>query len=163
MACRWLRFPKFSQTASGEVSIPPTPQALRDVLQERGLAATLGATLSQPMAQANDGDPSAPYTNYFVIHDTSSPNFRGRPWPNDIDTDPRINNLGRYVCANKIERGHVFINRAGALLVAHDFSVPWRATKFEMAIQFGTALKGLFLHVELVQPRRRDPGLPPDE
>ena len=137
---------------------PANAEALRDVLQERGLHDTLGVALSQPVAQANEGDPAAPYTNYFVIHDTSSPNFRGRPWPNDIDTDPSINNLRRYVCANKIERGHVFINRVGTVLVAHDFSVPWRATKFEMAVQFGAALKGLFLHVELVQPRRRDPG-----
>ena len=132
--------------------------ALLAVLQERGLDIALGATLSQPVAQANDGDPASPYASYLIIHDTSSPNFRGRPWPEDIDTDASINNLGRYVCANKIERAHVFINRGGALLVAHDFSVPWRATKFEMAVQFGTALKGLFLHVELIQPRRREPG-----
>ncbi|MDQ2954994.1 MAG: hypothetical protein M3R18_08690 [Pseudomonadota bacterium] len=132
--------------------------ALGAVLQERGLDVTLGATLSQPLAQAHDGDPAAPYAGYFVIHDTSSPNFRGRPWPKDIDSDASINNLNRYVCANKIEGAHVFINRGGAILVGHDLSVPWRATKFEMAVQFGTALKGLFLHVELIQPRRREPG-----
>jgi hypothetical protein len=133
-------------------------EALRTVLAERGLDIALGATLSQPVAQAHDGDPASPYANYLIIHDTSSPNFRGRPWPKDIDSDASINNLNRYVCANKIERAHVFINRSGAVLVAHDLSVPWRATKFEMAVQFGTALKGLFLHVELIQPRRREPG-----
>ena len=36
----------------------------------------------------------------------------------------------------------------------HDFSIPWRETKFEQAANFGGALKGLFLHVELIQPRR---------
>ena len=133
-------------------------ETLRTVLQERGLDIALGATLSQPVAQAHDGDPASPYANYFIIHDTSSPNFRGRPWPKDIDSDASINNLNRYVCTNKIERAHVFINRGGAILVAHDLSVPWRATKFEMAVQFGAALKGLFLHVELIQPRRREPG-----
>jgi hypothetical protein len=51
----------------------------------------------------------------------------------------------------------VFINRAGAIMLAHDFEMPWRATKFEMATNFGSALKGLFLHIELIQPRRRDP------
>ena len=90
--------------------------------------------------------------------DTSAPNFGARPWPKDIDQDPKINNLGRYACANKIERAHVFINRSGELLLGHDYEVPWRATKFEMATNFSSTLKGLFLHVELIQPRRRYPG-----
>ena len=85
---------------------------------------------------------------------TSTPNFRTAPWPADIDTDREINNLARYECANGIERAHVFINRGGDILYAHDFSVPWRATKFETAKNFGPALKGLFLHVEMIQPRR---------
>ncbi|MCQ3942209.1 MAG: hypothetical protein DPW22_03210, partial [Alphaproteobacteria bacterium] len=48
----------------------------------------------------------------------------------------------------------VFINRRGAILLAHDFVVPWRATKFETATNHGSALKGLYLHIELIQPRR---------
>ncbi len=37
--------------------------------------------------------------------------------------------------------------------------VPWRSTKeFERALFFGTALKGLFIHVEMSQPRRGGPG-----
>ena len=77
-----------------------------------------------------------------------------QPWPLSIDDDPKINNLARYECANDIERAHVFINRTGAIFLAHDFTVPWRATKFEAAKNFGSALKGLFLHIELIQPRR---------
>ena len=76
----------------------------------------------------------------------------------DIDHDPGINALARYVCSNKIERAHVFINRSGEVLFAHDFEVPWRATKFEMATNFASALKGLFVHVELIQPRRSEPS-----
>ena len=53
---------------------------------------------------------------------------------------------------------HVIVNRTGEMLLGHDFSVPWRATKFERARQFKGALRGLFVHVELVQPRRREPG-----
>ncbi len=71
-----------------------------------------------------------------------------------IDDDPKINNLARYECDNDIERAHVFINRTGAIFLAHDFTVPWRATKFETAKNFGSTLKGLFLHIELIQPRR---------
>jgi hypothetical protein len=42
----------------------------------------------------------------------------------------------------------------GQMLLNHDFALPWRETKFERAVNFDGALKGLFLHVELVQPRR---------
>ena len=83
-----------------------------------------------------------------IFHDTSTPNYRTQPWPLSIDDDPKINNLARYECANDIERAHVFINRTGAIFLAHDFTVPWRATKFETAKNFGSALKGLFLHIE---------------
>jgi hypothetical protein len=136
----------------------PDRDALRAHLSENGLAAVLGETLARPVAHAHDNDPLSPSVRYMVIHDTSSPNFRARPWPADIDRDRSINSLARYQCANKIERAHVFINRVGQMIVPHDFSVPWRATKFEMAVNFGSALKGLFLHVELVQPRRSEPG-----
>lgn len=135
----------------------PDREALRALLRERGLEWEFGETLSRPVAHAHDGDPISTSARYLVIHDTSAPNFRGRPWPNDIDRDGSINNLARYQCDNKIERAHVFINRTGKILLAHDFEVPWRATKFEMAVQFASALKGLFLHVELIQPRRREP------
>jgi hypothetical protein len=136
----------------------PARAALMRVLRERGLDQDLAPTLDQPVAHAHDNDPLSRSVTYFVIHDTSSPNYMGRPWPGDIDRDSSINNLGRYACANKIERAHVFINRSGAIMQAHDFDVPWRATKFEMAPDFGSALKGLFVHVELVQPRKRAPG-----
>ncbi len=117
----------------------------------------LRESLARPVASARDGDPFAPRASYFVIHDTSTPNYGEAPWPRSIDTDERVNNLNRYRCSNNIERAHVFINRPGHILVAHDLAVPWRSTKFEMATNFAGALKGLFLHVELVQPRRRDP------
>jgi hypothetical protein len=110
--------------------------------------------LLYPVSRAQDDDPFAPTARYFVIHDTSGPNLGGRSWPDDIDDNVAINNLGRYRCADAHEIAHVVINRAGGMLVGHDFSVPWRAMKFERATKFGTALKGLFLHVELIQPRR---------
>ena len=141
----------------GRESGLPAREALLALLREENLDNQFGGELLQPVARARDNDPQAPVARYMVIHDTSSPNLRGRPWPKDIDQDRSINQLARYSCSNKIERAHVFINRTGAMLLPHDFSVPWRATKFEMAVQFGTALKGLFLHVELIQPRRSEP------
>jgi hypothetical protein len=114
--------------------------------------------LLYPISRAQDDDPFAPTARYFVIHDTSGPNLGARSWPDDIDDNVEINNLRRYRCADAHEIAHVVINRAGAMLVGHDFSVPWRAMKFERATKFGTTLKGLFLHVELIQPRRRGAG-----
>jgi hypothetical protein len=136
----------------------PDRGALRKLLDERGLGTTFGERLSDPVSHAHDSDPLSRSATYFLIHDTSAPNFTSRKWPADINTDPGINRLARYACANKIERAHVFINRIGEIFHPHDFSVPWRATKFEMAVEFGSALKGLTLHVELIQPRMPEPG-----
>lgn len=136
----------------------PAREAVRGLLQDFGLDQTFGATLSDPVASARDNDPLAPFVQYFVMHDTSSPNYTRRQFPPDIDHDQSINDLRRYTCSNKIEVAHVFINRSGAVLFAHDFGVPWRATKFEMATNFASALKGLFVHVELIQPRRSEPS-----
>jgi hypothetical protein len=132
----------------------PDKAELAKLLNERGLG-DMAASLDQPVSRGNDNDPKARAATYFVIHDTSTPNYGALPWPVSIDTDPKINNLKRYACDNDIERAHTFINRQGAVLFAHDFSVPWRATKFEMAANFDGKLKGLFLHNELIQPRRR--------
>jgi hypothetical protein len=73
-----------------------------------------------PVSHAHDNDPSARGATYFVIHDTSSPNFGRKAWPADIDGDRKINNLARYTCSNKIERAHTFINRSGEILYPHD-------------------------------------------
>lgn len=136
----------------------PEREALRELLRERGLEDMFGAGLSRPVSHAHDDDPLSRPMTYFVIHDTSSPNYLNKPLPSDIDTDSNINNLQRYACSNKIERAHIFINRMGEILHPHDFSVPWRATKFETATNFAHALRGLFLHNELIQPRQRDPN-----
>src|SRR5262249_39831436 len=106
----------------------------------------------------HDDDPAAPAARYFVIHDTSGPNFGRRPWPANIDAHPKINNLRRFRCSDGWVIAHAIINRGGALMIGHDFAVPWRATKFERGKVCGTALKGLFLRVELIQPRRRAGG-----
>lgn len=132
----------------------PSRETLASLLRDRGATQDLIDTLAHPVSHAHDNDPLARPATYIVFHDTSTPNYRTQPWPVSIDDDPKINNLKRYECSNDIERAHVFINRGGKIFLAHDFAVPWRATKFETAQNFGPALKGLFLHVELIQPRR---------
>ncbi len=132
----------------------PDIEVLAVLLRERGADRDLIQTLADPVSHAHDNDPLSRSATYIVFHDTSTPNYRSQPWPLSIDDDPKINNLARYECDNDIERAHVFINRQGRILFAHDFTVPWRATKFEAAKNYGSALKGLFLHVEMIQPRR---------
>lgn len=132
----------------------PSHSTLGALLRDRGATQDLIATLADPVSHAHDNDPLSRSATYVIFHDTSTPNYRTQPWPVSIDDDPKINNLARYECDNDIERAHVFINRGGKIFLAHDFTVPWRATKFETAKNFGPALKGLFLHVELIQPRR---------
>jgi hypothetical protein len=137
----------------GKTDLPPH-DTLAAFLRERGATPDLIDTLTEPVSHAHDNDPLARSATYIVFHDTSTPNYRSQPWPTSIDDDPKINNLARYECSNDIERAHVFINRGGKIFLAHDFKIPWRATKFETAKNFGPTLKGLFLHVELIQPRR---------
>ena len=169
-ACLTTKVQKFGQLGArnelpagfakrvGQSTDLPSREAVHALLADFDLDQTFGPALSEPVSSARDNDPLSPFVQYFVMHDTSSPNYTRRDFPPDIDHDAGINSLARYVCSNKIERAHVFINRSGEVLFAHDFSMPWRATKFEMATNFDSALKGLFVHVELVQPRRSEPS-----
>lgn len=90
---------------------------------------------------------------YFVIHDTSSPWLGNRNFP--ADNASVLNNLASYKKVDAV--AHIFVSRTGQTLLGHNFNVPWRATKLETKL-IGAAARGLFLHVELLQPRRRDPA-----
>ena len=141
-------------TRIGQATDMPEREVLSGHLSRLGLEWDFAASLWLPVSRARDNHAEAPAARYFVIHDTSGPNLGRRAWPADMDESWRINNLGRHRCSDGWENAHVVINRAGAMLRGHDFGEAWRATKFERAPRFGTDLKGLFLHVEMVQPRR---------
>ncbi|MBX9777835.1 MAG: hypothetical protein K2Y71_25940 [Xanthobacteraceae bacterium] len=142
----------------GQTSGLPDRETLAAVLAELGLVWDYAPFLWQPISRARDNDPDAPQARYLVIHDTSGPNFGRRPFPENIDEHRSINNLARFRCGDGWEAAHVIINRTGAMLLGQELSRPWRATRFERATRFGNDLKGLFLHVELIQPRRSQPG-----
>ncbi len=146
--------PPVLATRVGRPNDLPMREILSGFLSKRNLEWDFAAYLWQPVSRGNDGDPKAPPARYFVIHDSSGPNFGRKPFPTDINTSWFVNNLGRHRCVDGWERAHVTINRRGVMLRGHDFAQPWRATKFERATQFGRNLRGLFLHVEMVQPRR---------
>lgn len=129
---------------------------VRQFLASQGLTETgLGGSLDTPLSRGNANSPQAPTARYFVIHDTSSPNFGNRPFPADIDTSNQVNNLNAYRSPSNA-KAHIFLNRHGEIYVGHDFGVPWRATKLENRI--GVLAKGLFLHIENIQPRRAHPS-----
>jgi hypothetical protein len=132
----------------------PMREVLSGFLSKQDLEWDFAAHLWQPLSHANDNDPNAPMARYFVIHDTSGPSFGRRPFPPDIDVNPKINNLASFKCPDGWGVAHVVVNRMGDMLLDHDFSIPWRETKFERAVNFNGALKGLFVHTEMIQPRR---------
>lgn len=133
------------------------PVLVREGLVLAGLPADLVDTAMTPLSRADSNNPAAPSAKYFVIHDTSTPYLANAPaFPEPLDTDAFVNRLTIYAKADPV--AHMFIARDGALFVGHDYSKPWRATKLERTI--GTRVRGLFLHNELVQPRRADPAGP---
>lgn len=136
----------------------PSREALSAYLSKLDLEWDFAAYLWQPLSRARDNDPAAPMAKYFVIHDTSGPYYGRRGFPDDLDNNPKINNLANFVCSDEWGRAHVVINRSGGMLLDHELSIPWRETKFEQAAEFGGELKGLFLHTELIQPRRAGGG-----
>jgi hypothetical protein len=89
--------------------------------------AAVGGSLDAPISRARDGETGAPPARYFVIHDTSAPWFGDRPFPSDIDTSSEVNGLRQFAGPEAV--AHLFVNRRGEMLVGHELSVPWRATK----------------------------------
>ena len=140
-----------------DTGLPPR-ESLSAYLSKQDLEWDFAAHLWQPVSRALDNNAEAPAARYFVIHDTSSPNYGHREFPDDIDSTARFNDLKNYYCADGWGKAHIVINRTGDMIVDHDFAVPWRETKFERAIDFVGVLKGLFLHVEMIQPRRAAAG-----
>jgi hypothetical protein len=148
------RLPAALATRIGRDTGLPAREALSTYLSRQDLEWDFAAHLWQPLSHARDNDLDAPQARYFVIHDTSGPNYGRRSFPADIDVAPKINNLSNFKCSDGWGRAHVVVNRSGKMLLEHDFEIPWRETKFERAVNFAGALKGLFVHVELIQPRR---------
>ena len=94
---------------------------------------------------------------YLIIHDTSSPYLKDEPFPANFDTDEnwRGNDLSVWL---KQPVAHIFVNRLGASITTTAFNEPVKkgwGTKFARDFLKAEG-KGLQIHIELVQPRRRD-------
>lgn len=147
--------------------------SLRQYLKAHGIRendpsrmSEIGGSLDDPLSRANSNDQRAPFARYFVIHDTSTPNLvrdvADFP-PNISDADwewrrTRWNDLSLPMYSNSGE-AHLYINRVGQSVAPQrrTFATPWRATRFESDALHGTRLRGLFLHIENIQPRRCNP------
>ena len=133
------------------------PTTLRAYLAAQGISeADAGGAVDAPLSRAT-GRLVAPVARYFVIHDTSYPNFLAEPIPAHInDASWDFNDFTvRNPALGGGPKGHVYVNRLGASLQVRDFGTPGYASKLE---KDKPSLTGLFLHVELVQPRNSVPG-----
>jgi hypothetical protein len=131
----------------------------RHYLSLKGISeAEIGGSLDSPVSRSNNNAEQGEPVRYFIIHDTSTPNYLGAPFPADIDASSwEGNRLSRWLKGKLL--AHVFISRTGESVTPVDFSQPWRSTAYESTV-CGLPCKGLFLGVELVQPRRSDPKGP---
>ena len=133
------------------------PVALRAWLAEQGIAeADMGGAVDAPLSRAM-GRLAAPMARYFVIHDTSYPNFLLETIPDHInDASWDFNDFSlRNPALGGGPKGHVYVNRLGDSVAVRDFGTASYASKLE---KDKPSLTGLFLHVELVQPRNSVPG-----
>ena len=133
------------------------PQQLRRYLAAESISeADAGGAVDAPLSRAV-GRLVAPVARYFVIHDTSYPNFLAEPIPDHInDASWDFNDFSlRNPALGGGPKGHVYVNRLGDSLLVRDFGTAGYASKLE---KDKPSLTGLFLHVELVQPRHSVPG-----
>lgn len=123
--------------------------ALKQYLIDRGIdQGRLGGPINNNIAKAR----------YFIIHDTSSPNFVREEFPAiDVINGPQWNH-GRLSALISGQRTHVWINRVGQSATSRDYAQKTLKTGVKLESKF-PALRGLLLHNELIQPRRCNPNL----
>lgn len=135
-------------------------ESLRKYLKELNIdESSLGGSLNDPLATAKLPNGQEISALYFIIHDTSWPYLKDEPFPADFNTNAVWK-------GNKIEVwmnnpvAHIFVNRLGRSVTTTPFNESVRkgwGTKFARDILKKDA-KGLEIHIELIQPRRRDPS-----
>lgn len=135
---------------------------LRSFLRSKNISENdLGGSLNENLAKAKLPNGEETSALYFVIHDTSSPYLKDEPFPKNFDSNENWNgnNLEMWL---KQPVGHVFVNRLGSSITTTFFNQPVKkgwGTKFARDVLKIDA-KGLQIHIELVQPRKRDAANP---
>lgn len=119
----------------------------------------LGGSLDSPLSIATLPNGEKLPALYFIIHDTSSPYLKDAPFPDNFNTDEnwKGNDLQIWV---RQPVAHIFVNRLGESITTTPFAETTRkgwGTKFARDVLKADG-KGLQIHIELIQPRRRDPA-----
>ena len=139
----------------------PAVQAVQALLDAQQInPADVGGPLNKPIS-----------ANYFIIHDTSTPNcsadgssvscqMRGEFPLNRDDASWTYNkNFGGHPKPFPNRMAHAITNRVGASITEVDFVDQIATTKFESCIE-ATVKSKLFIGVENIQPRVGDPKIP---
>jgi hypothetical protein len=110
----------------------------------------VGGNLDLPVSSLVDSKGNVQFAKYFVIHDTSFPRYSGS-FPTNIDDESwEWNRLSKWM-GNVT---HIFVNRLGDSKTTTPFNEGMTATKTERYVLGDASSKGLYLHVELIQPRK---------
>lgn len=137
-------------------------EKLRKYLQKQQISEEkLGGNLDEPLSKAKLPIGEEIPALYFIIHDTSSPYLKDADeFPIDInEASYRGNNLESWL-NNPV--AHIFVNRLGNSITTTPFAEAARkgwGTKFARDFLKADG-KGLQIHIELIQPRRRDKSNP---
>jgi hypothetical protein len=127
---------------------------LRGYLSDRGIEeSSVGGAIHR----------DATRVRFFVIHDTSSPEVTAASFPSNMnEAGWSGNNLSNWLRSDTPT--HVFINHVGASGTKANYNEVVHATRYEAGRDIADATRrrqaraqrsGLFVHHELVQPRRR--------
>lgn len=132
-------------------------EKLRKYLEKQQIAEdSIGGNLDKPLSKAKLPNGEEVAALYFIIHDTSTPNYLEKDFPVEInETVWRFNNLEMWL---KNPVAHIFVNRLGDSITTTPFNEPVRkgfGTKFARDF-LKVEAKGLQIHIELVQPRKSD-------
>ncbi len=156
--------PKPLESLIGE-SVSIKKDKLRAYLKKHSIEEeTIGGSLDFPLTKVKLPNGDEIQTLYFIIHDTSSPYLKDAIFPDRFNTDKtwKGNDLSIWL---KEPVAHIFINRLGESITTTPFDEAVRkgwGTKFARDfLKLGA--KGLQIHIELIQPRRRDSKNPNPE
>jgi len=156
--------PKPLESLIGE-PIKIKKEKLRKFLQKNKIdEETIGGSLDKPLSKARLPNGAEIQTLYFIIHDTSSPYLKDEPFPQKFNKDAnwKGNDLLIWI---KQPVAHIFVNRLGESITTTPFDETARkgwGTKFARDFLKADG-KGLQIHIELIQPRRRDATQPNPE
>jgi hypothetical protein len=138
---------------NGEINTPLKSKLDEYLTKNNFLDEEVGGSINDAISKNKKGVKA----KYFVIHDTSTPNYKKGDFPKNINaTDWGYNDVKKVYNNGK---AHVFIGRTGKTYSPNNFQTPYRATKFELKYNIPEEVgKGLFVHIELSQPRKSKEG-----